>query len=124
MSWFSIKHNCIPLSITEAEYIAAGSGYIQLIWMKNMLKDYGFLEEVLMLYYDNLSAINILKNPVHHSRTKHIDICHHHIRSLVEDKIIDLRHVLIENQLVDIFTKGLDATMHETLRFSLGLCII
>ena len=73
-----------------------------------MLKDYGS-EEVLTLYCDNLNAINILKNLVWHSRMRHIDIRHHYIRSLVEDKIIDLWHISTKKQLVDIFTKGLDA---------------
>ena len=77
-----------------------------------MLKDFGVSREVLTLYYDNLSAINISKNPIQHSRTKHIDIRHHYIRNLIEDKIIDLRHVSIEDQMVDIFTKGLDASKY------------
>ena len=62
MSWFNRKQNYIPFSIAEVEYIMAGSGCTQLIWMKNMLKDYCVPREVLTLYYDNLSAINISKN--------------------------------------------------------------
>ena len=89
-----------------------------------MLKDYGVSGKVLTLNYDNLNAINILKNPVKHSRTKHIDIRHHYIRNLVEEKIIDLRHVSIEDQLVDFFTKGLDTSRYESLRLSPGLCIV
>ena len=89
-----------------------------------MLKDFEASQAVLILYCDNLSAINISKNHVHHLRTKHIDIHHHYVRSIVEDKIIDLKHIPTENQLVDIFTKRLDATRFETLRSSLGLCII
>ena len=88
-----------------------------------MLKDYGVSEEVLTLYCDNFNAINIFKNPIQHSRAKKIDIHHHYITSLVEDKIIDLWHISTEKQLGDIFTKGLDASMYETLRLSLGLCI-
>jgi hypothetical protein len=34
---------------------------------------------------DNTSAINISKNLVQHSHTKHIDIRHHFIRDLVEN---------------------------------------
>ena len=90
VSWFSRKQNCISLSIVEVEYIETSSGCTQLIWMKNMLKDYGVSREVLTLYYDNLSVINISKNPIQHSRTKYIDIRHHYIRSSVEDKIIYL----------------------------------
>ena len=88
-----------------------------------MLKNYGVSKEFLTLYYDNLSAINISKNPVQHSRTKHIDIRHHYIRNLVEDKIIDLRHISIEEQLTDIFIKGLDVSRYESLRSSWGYAL-
>ena len=92
--------------------------------MKNMLKDCGVSGEVLTLYCDNLSAINISKNPVQNSRTKHIDIRHHYIWSLFEDKIITLMHVSTANELAYIFTKGLNASRYESLRSSLGLCIM
>ena len=78
-----------------------------------MLKDYRVSGEVLTLYYDNLSAINISKKSVQRSRIKHIDIRHHYIQNLVEEKIIDLRHVSTKDQLADIFTKGLDASKYE-----------
>ena len=75
-----------------------------------MLKDYGISREVLTLCCDNLNAISISKNPIQLSGIKHIDIRHHYIQNLVEDKIIDLRHVSTEDQLADIYTKGLDAS--------------
>ena len=77
VSWFSRKHNYVSLSTAKVEYITAGSRCTQLIWMKKMLKDYGIFRKVVTLYCDNLSAINISKNQVQHSRTKHIDIRHH-----------------------------------------------
>ncbi|XP_057444753.1 uncharacterized protein LOC130736999 [Lotus japonicus] len=123
ISWFSKKQNCVSLSTAEAEYIAAGSSCTQLMWMKQMLKEYDVEQDAMALYCDNLSAINISKNPIQHSRTKHIDIRHHFIRDLVEDKIITLEHVTTEKQLADIFTKPLDACTFEKLRGSLGICL-
>jgi hypothetical protein len=123
ISWFSKKQNCVSLSTAEAEYIAAGSSCSQLLWMKQMLGEYNVQQDVLTLYCDNLSAINISKNPIQHSRTKHIDIRHHFIRDLVEDNIVTLEHVATENQLADIFTKALDASKFETLRGKLRICL-
>lgn len=60
------------------------------------------------LFCDHLSAINISKNPIQHSRTKHIDIKHHFIRDFVEAKTITLEHVNTENHLANIFIKALD----------------
>ncbi|KAK1553149.1 hypothetical protein Q3G72_029697 [Acer saccharum] len=93
VSWFCKKQNSISLSTAEAEYIAVGNGCTQLLWMKQMLVDYGFNQGTLTLFCDNMSAINISKNQVQHSRTKHIDIRHHFIRELVENKCIVLEHV-------------------------------
>ncbi|KAL4034954.1 hypothetical protein IC575_003628 [Cucumis melo] len=113
ISWLSKKKNCVSLSTAEAEYIAAGSGCTQLIWMKNMLLEYGFDQDTMTLYCDNMSAIDISKNFVQHSRTKHIDIRHHFIRELVEDKVIKCDHIRSKLQLADIFTKPLDARSFE-----------
>jgi hypothetical protein len=57
--WFSKKHNYVSLSTAEAEYIAVGSSCSQLVWMKQMLKECNVEQDVLNLYCDNLSAINI-----------------------------------------------------------------
>jgi len=121
ISWFSKKHNCVSLSTVEAEYIAVGSSCSQLVWMKQMLKEYNVEQDVLTLYCDNLSAINIFKNPIQHSRTKHIDIRHHFIRDLVEEKVVTLEHVDTKEQLTDIFTKAFDAKQFEKLRGKLGI---
>ncbi|MCH85254.1 putative gag-pol polyprotein [Trifolium medium] len=123
ISWFSKKQNCVSLSTAEAEYIAAGSSCSQLVWMKQMMKEYNVDQNAITLYCDNLSAINISKNPIQHSRTKHIDIRHHFIRDLVEANVIALEHVDTKEQLADIFTKALDAMQFEYLRGKLGICL-
>ncbi|MCH90612.1 putative gag-pol polyprotein [Trifolium medium] len=123
ISWFSKKQNSVALSTTEAEYIAAGSSCSQMVWMKQMLREYNVEQDVITLYCDNLSSISISKNPVQHSRTKHIDIRHHYIRDLVEDKVVTLEHIATEEQLADILTKALDANRFEELRGKLGICL-
>ncbi|KAK2449059.1 hypothetical protein QL285_008290 [Trifolium repens] len=123
ISWFSKKQNCVALSTAEAVYVAAGSSCTQLVWMKQMLKEYDVEQDVITLYCDNLSAINISKNPVQHSKTKHIDIRHHFIRDLVENKVVTLEHVGTKDQVADIFTKALDAVQFENLRGKLGICL-
>ncbi|CAL8083514.1 unnamed protein product [Prunus armeniaca] len=124
VAWHSKKQNSVSLSTAEAEYVAVGSCCTQLLWMRQMLEDYGLAQSCFLIYCDNMSAIDISKNLVQHFRTKHIDIRHHLIRDLVEDKILSLEFVPSEKQLVDILTKALDFHKHVTLRQSIGLCSI
>ena len=70
---------------------------------------------------DNTSAINVSKNHVHHSRTKHIDVRHHFLRDHVEKGNVVLNHVCTQDQVADIFTKGLSREPFERLRVMLGL---
>ena len=72
VTWMSKKQNSISLSTAEAEYIATGSCCTQLRKMQKLFHDYGICQEHLTIYCDNTSAINISKNPVQHSRTKHM----------------------------------------------------
>ncbi|XP_019089082.1 PREDICTED: uncharacterized protein LOC109127931 [Camelina sativa] len=66
ISWHSKKQNSVSLSTAEAEYIALGSYCTQLLWMRQMSPDYGMDSDTLLIHCDNLSAINIYKNPVQH----------------------------------------------------------
>lgn len=65
--------------------------------MKQMLKDYDLQQDTMNLFVDNISAIDISKNLVQHLRMKHINIRHHFIIELVEDKIIALEYIQTEN---------------------------
>ena len=89
----SKNQNSISLSTAEAEYIATGSCCTQFLWMQKLLLDYGIRQEHLTIYCDNTSAINISKNPVQHSGTKHIEIRHHFIQELVEDGTLTLEFI-------------------------------
>ena len=63
--------------------------------------------ELVVIYYDNTSAINISKNPVIHTKTKHISIKYHYLRELVQDKEVRMEYVNTKDKLVGIFTKSL-----------------
>ena len=68
-----------------------------------------------VIYEDNQACALWTQNPIHHSRQKHIDICHHAIRDWVADKRIIVRYVRSADQLADLFTKGLPAEQHAKL---------
>ena len=93
LPWMSKKQNSVSLSTAKAEYIAAGSCSSRLLWMKNVLTDYGISQDTMVVYCDNSSAIDISKNSVQHSKTKHIEIRYHFVRDLVERKIVCLEYI-------------------------------
>ena len=78
------------------------------------------ITDLVILYCDNTSAINISKNPVMHAKTKHIAINYHYLRELVEDKEVKMEYVNTKEQIADIFTKPLPKEAHEYLKGKLG----
>ena len=121
VSWHSKKQNSVALSTAEAEYISAGSCCAQILWMKQQLSDYGIILDRIPIKCDNTSAINLSKNPVQHSRTKHIEIRHHFLRDHVLKGDCVLEFVDTKNQLADIFTKPLPKETFFSIRRELGL---
>ena len=92
------------------------------VWIKQILK--GMKEEItelVVLYYDNTSAIKISKNPLMHTKTKHIAIKYHYLRELVQDKEVKMEYVNTKDKIVDIFTKKLPKDSHKYLRGKLGV---
>jgi hypothetical protein len=73
---------------------------------------------------DSTSAISVAKNPVLHSRTKHIEVKYHFLRDNVEKGNIDLIHVPTETQLAHILTKPLDQATFACLRGELGVIFL
>ena len=123
VAWMSKKQNSVSLSTVEAEYIAAGSCCSQLLWIKNVLTVYGISQDTMVVYCDNSSAIDISKNHVQHSKTKHIEIMYHFIRDLVERKIMCFEYIPTERQNANIFTKPLDRSKFKTLRQVIGVIL-
>ncbi|CAM8954522.1 unnamed protein product [Rhodiola kirilowii] len=121
ISWGSKKQSSIALSTAEAEYIAVAACCAQLLWIKQQLSDYGVTLECVSILCDNTSAINISKNPVQFSRTKHIEIRYHFLRDCVEKGTIAMEYCRTEEQIADIFTKALHREPYEKLRLELGM---
>ena len=88
--------------------------------MKKLLGDYGLSQDTMVVYCDNSNAIDISKNPVKHSRTKHIEIRYHFIRDLVERKVV-LDYIPTDRQNANIFAKPLDRSKFESLRQVIGI---
>jgi hypothetical protein len=121
VSWSSKKQNSVALSTAKAEYIAVGSCCTQILYLKQSLVDYNIKLGSVPLLCDNESDVKIAKNPVLHSRTKHIDIRHHFLGEKEANGDIALQNVRSEEQLADIFTKPLNERIFVMLRNELNV---
>ncbi|GJY02689.1 zf-CCHC domain-containing protein [Tanacetum coccineum] len=120
-SWFLKKQTALAISTTEAEYVSAGKACQQALWMKQALIDYGVRLDDIPIMCDNKGAIDLSKNPVQHSRTKHIEIRHHFLRDNVQKGNISIEKVSSEDNIADILTKPLKREPFNYLRLGLGM---
>jgi hypothetical protein len=75
----SAKQKVVALSSCEAEYIAASTAATQGVWLSRLMEELlGFESEAPLLFVDNNAVISLIKNPVLHDRSKHIEIRFHY----------------------------------------------
>ncbi|GJX01546.1 retrovirus-related pol polyprotein from transposon TNT 1-94 [Tanacetum coccineum] len=115
------KQTALAISTTEAEYVSAGKACQQALWMKQALIDYDVRLDDVPIMCDNKGAIDLSKNPVQHSRTKHIEIRHHFLRDNVQKGHISIEKVPSVNNIADILTKPLKRESFNYLRLGLGM---
>jgi len=122
--WFSKKQNSIELSTVEAKYVAIASCCTQLLWLMQTLQNIQFTcTPPISILCDNTCAINISKNPLMHSNTKHIPIKYHFLREQVLEQKVKLEYGPSKEQVANIFTKPLPKETFEYLRQKLGVVV-
>ncbi|MCO5562441.1 hypothetical protein L7F22_016069 [Adiantum nelumboides] len=105
ISWRSRLQDCITQSTIEAKYVAPNEACKEAIWLGRLVVDLGVKVDMSELYCDSQSAIQLAKNPVFHSKTKHIDVKYHFIRKVLEDKQIQLMKIHTKDNPADLLTK-------------------
>ncbi|GJV28711.1 putative ribonuclease H-like domain-containing protein [Tanacetum coccineum] len=108
-------------STTRAEYVAAANCYGQVLWIQNQMLDYGFNFMNTKIYIDNESTICVVKYPVFHSKTKHIEIRHHFIRDSYKKKLIQVIKIHTDHNVADLLIKAFDVSGFNFLIASIGL---
>jgi hypothetical protein len=122
VAWRSKKQSVVARSTAEAEFRAMAHGVCELLWVQILLTELQlFKSKPLMLYCDNKAAIDIANNPIHHDRTKHIEIDRHFIKEKLDKGIICLPYVKSASQVADVLTEGLPEKMFSAFCTKMGL---
>ena len=113
----------VSCSSAESEYRGLAIATAELVWTQSLLTELCIpIDQVPTLYFDNVSAFYMAKNPVFHARTKHIEIDLHFIRDQVTQGKVQLQFVPSLDQLADILTKHL--TSSRFLALCSHLCLV
>ncbi|BFG28414.1 hypothetical protein CerSpe_146880 [Prunus speciosa] len=122
ISWCSKRQPTVSFSTTEAEYRAAAMAAQEITWLTQLMNDlHQLVDYSVSLYYDNQSAVHLAENPAFHARTKHVEIHYHFIREKVLQEEIEMRHINTDDQVADLFTKGLSTGKFKKFRRQLNV---
>jgi hypothetical protein len=122
LCWSTQKQSSVAQSTTEAKYVAAASCFSQILWIVHTMRDYGVTYTRVPLMWDNTSAICVVKNPVFHNKMKHLPVRRHFLRYHMDKGDIEIKYIVTERQLADIFTKPLNSSCFAALRVEIGVC--
>ncbi len=111
----------IALSSLEAEYIALCTCAQEATYLRELLKsvDPDLVAKPTEVKEDNQGCIAIALNPVHHSRTKHIDVKFHYVRQCLQRRYISVSYCPTEFMIADLLTKPLQGQKFIALRASI-----
>ena len=108
ITWKSKEQNVVARSSVEAEFRSITHGICESLWIKRVLEELKItIHPPAMMYCDNKAAISISHNPVHHDRTKHVEVDRHFIKEKIEQWEICLTYVSSKSQIVAVLTKGM-----------------
>jgi transposase InsO family protein len=120
LSWSAKKQNVVSRSSTEAEYRSLALVTAELFWIRMLFCELRIsLPTAPIIWCDNLSALALASNPVYHARTKHIEVDYHFVREKVLNKDISIAFISTDDQIADIFTKGLSTARFLFLKSKL-----
>ncbi|XP_057540564.1 uncharacterized mitochondrial protein AtMg00810-like [Amaranthus tricolor] len=123
ISWSAKRQPTVSKSSAEAEYRCVANAVSETCWIHNLLLELHCpITTTTLVYWDNVSAVYLASNPVHHQRTKHIEIDIHFVREKVKRGDVRVLHVPTRYQIADIFTKGLPQVLFDDFRSSFSVC--
>jgi hypothetical protein len=120
ISWSSKRQTTVSRSSAEAEYRGVANAVAECTWLRQLLGELqNPVSTATIAYCDNVSSVYMSRNPVHHKRTKHIELDIHFVREKVALGELRVLQIPSAHQFADVFTKGLPTSMFNDFRASL-----
>ncbi|MCO5562411.1 hypothetical protein L7F22_016038 [Adiantum nelumboides] len=112
----------VATSSCEAKYRAVFIATIECVWLRRLMADLGVGQNIdNTIYTESQSVLAVVRNPVFHGRTKHIEVHYHYVRKRLSAGEISLAYVPAQDNLADLFTKALSREKLEAFHKALGL---
>ena len=110
----SKMQDCVTLSVTEAELVAATQCAQDMLFVMIVLESMDLkVKKPMILEVDNKGAKDLAHNWSIGGRTRHVDVKYHFLRELKENGIILVKWISQEDNSSDLFTKNLASTTFE-----------
>jgi hypothetical protein len=121
--WSSRKQKLTATSTMESEYIGLSECVREIEYQRKIFNELNIRKTgSTTILCDSKSAISVAENSGKtHDRSKHIAIKYHYVREKIEIGDVKLTYVETDENISDIFTKGLPRKQHEKLRSKLGV---
>jgi hypothetical protein len=124
IDWRATKQKTVTTSTTEAELLSVSHASREVLWWNRLFKDIGLdIEHEVAVDCDNKQTVNLLqsKEPILHTKLRHVDIHQHWLRELVQDKKIHINWIPTSRMPADGLTKALPPNNHQKFVNMLGL---
>jgi hypothetical protein len=107
---------------TKEEYCGVADATVECRWLCHLLQElYIDVQKATIIYCDNVSAVYLSHDSVHHQRIKHVEIGIHFVCELVALGELHVVHVPTDLQYTDIITKGLPEAIFNKFKTSLHI---
>ncbi|MCO5550608.1 hypothetical protein L7F22_004096 [Adiantum nelumboides] len=105
----------------EAKYKVVFIATIECVRLRRLIADLGVGQDTANTNTYSQSALEVVRNPIFHVCTKHIEVHYHYVRERLLAEEISLAYVPTQNNLANLFTKALFCEKFKALFKALGL---
>jgi hypothetical protein len=121
VSWKACLQATVTISTTEAEYMTIAEVTKEALWLKGIYSELCGIKSCITIHCDRQSAIYLTKDQMLTERTKHIDICYHFVRDVIEQDFMKVCKISTHDNPADMMTKPISVAKFELCSSLVGV---